>query len=125
MDAKQIAELWEPLAEKIGRPEGLEQDGMYGYVLAGETVCRGHGDYGKPMAPPAIAAALWRDHAVRWLLTRRMYVSAPCGNSSNPQTAAWGLWVTGVYPKHLAYLGSSIDTDYDHALAAACRAVSA
>lgn len=103
MNAQEIAELWEPLAEKIGK--GLSLEPLREWYVH---------DHQDDAVPDDIAATLWRDHAVRWLANHA--ADATGGNVR----IYWNGQSASVEPDDAPdeYVGPTLD----HALAAACRA---
>lgn len=128
MNSSEIASLWEPLAEKIGRPAihylPPDVDPHGTWMLSGRTapreMCPNANSF---VIAPEVAAALWRDHAVRWLATKGVV-----GVMLDPPE----IFVVGqVEVGSGFYRRGGLDAPWldmhgvtlDHALAAACRAV--
>lgn len=116
MDAKQVAELWEPLADKIGRPEGNHSRWLVWWC--GQWRWSDHPsplehDIGA-LADAVMAAALWRDHATEYAERHGYTVRHVSG-----QWVPLALTECGA----IAVRGWTRGMSRDHALAAACRAV--
>lgn len=112
MNAKDISELWEPLAERCPelRPEHLRlqrtADGCYAHwELAIDAPVR-----------PVTAAALWREAALRWLAEQSWYVRIQ-------PIHARGMVVVNVIDRDARSIADVGAATLDHALAAAVRAV--
>lgn len=110
MNAKDISELWEPLAERCPelRPEHLRlqrtADGCYAHwELAIDAPVR-----------PVTAAALWREAAVRWLVEQTRDTV-----HGDVRVSIWNDGQFCVELDGMCYFGPTLD----HALAAAVRAV--
>lgn len=126
MTAAELASLWEPLARatdsalRPGMPTWwLIRDGVpkrWGWVAAEPTP----GTPRRPLfVPDEIAAALWRDAAVRWLLVqrKRMFLErSPQGRVSVGK-------LLGENASLMVIPMNEIGDDLDHALAAAVKAV--
>lgn len=137
MTAAEIAALWEPLAEKIGRPrcgDGTLQwdDGEWLILWDGGGINEPAASNwrAKDIAPinDAMTAALWRDHAVRWLAERTAIHMNGIGGSRRiwvqTQGSRDGPEDTEITIDGYRYERVHGET-FDHALAAACRAVPA